>query len=107
AKAALRGRSVERHEHAVQVPLIEGLPDDRLRDLAVDVRHGVPHALAQVARLVTVAELERLALAGGGARGDRGAPQLRAGADVDFYRGIAARVENLAPVNTRDRDWRH
>ena len=104
AEPALGRRAVERHQHAVEIALIERPAHDRLGDLAVDVRHGLSHALAEIARLVAVAQLERLALARGGARGHGGASQMRAGPDVHFHRGVAARVENFASVNACDRD---
>ena len=67
------------------VPLVELAADDGLGDLAVDVRDRLEHALAEIALLVAVAQLERLALAGRRAR-RHGRPAKRAARerDVDF-----------------------
>ena len=46
----------------------------RVGDLAVDVRDGFAHALAEIARAVAVAQLERFALARGRARRHGRAP---------------------------------
>jgi hypothetical protein len=48
-------------------------------DSALDVAHGLEDALAQVALLVAVAELDGLVLAGGGAGGHGGAAEGAAG----------------------------
>jgi hypothetical protein len=55
-------RAVERDHRLVERPLVGGLADERRGDLAVDVCHGLAHALAEVAPLVAVAQFERLAL---------------------------------------------
>src|SRR5690606_2293223 len=62
------------------------------------------HALAAVAGRVAVTQLERLELAGRRAARD-GGPAERAAVqdDVRLYRGIAARVEDLAAVDADDR----
>src|SRR5262249_43057274 len=74
----------------------------RLRDLAVDVRDRVADALAAPA-VPPVAELDRLELAGAGARRDRGdAARPRVEHDLDLNRGIAPRVEDLPPVDRFD-----
>ena len=61
------------------------------------------HALALVARLVAVAQLDRLVGAGGGARRDRRpahGPVLEH--DVDLDRRVAAAVEDLAADDVDD-----
>ena len=63
----------------------------------VDRGHRLQHALAEVALLVAVAELHRLALAGRGAGGDRGAAQGAAlEHDLHLDGGVAAAVQDLA-----------
>ena len=80
--------------------LIGVAPCERRGDLAVDVRDRLRDALAQIALLVAVAELERLALAGrragrhGGAA-DRAAFQHQ----FDFDGRVPARVQDLAAVH--------
>src|SRR4029078_1843519 len=66
----------------------------------IDVLDGLEHALALVAPLVDIAKLNRFARAGGGARGHGRAP-LRAACerDLHFDRRVAARVDDLAPVD--------
>src|SRR5207247_1283452 len=73
-------------------------------DLALDVRHRAQHALAEVHAGIAVAQLDGLPLTGRGARG-HGRPPGRAGVepDVDLHGRIAARIEDLARVDTRDR----
>src|SRR3970282_1624345 len=68
----------------------------------VDVRDRPSHALAEIPALVAIAQLQRFTLAGRGARRHRGAAERLAGPQVDFNRGVAARVENLAAVNAGD-----
>ena len=46
----------------------------RLRNLSIDICHRLAHALALVARLVSIAQLQRLVLAGGCAGRHRSAP---------------------------------
>jgi len=55
------------------------------------VLDGVAHALAEVARLVTVAQLAGLVLAGAGARGDGDAADVAlVGDDLDLDGRVAA-----------------
>ncbi len=65
--------------------------------------HGIQRALAQIAALVAVAQLHGLESARGSARGNRRAAE---GAvfqhNFHFDGGVAARVENLAPVHIDD-----
>ena len=87
----------------VERALIELAADERLGDLAVDVGDRLADALADVARLVAVAQLQRLALAGRRARRHRRPPEGAAvERDVDFDRRVAARVQNLAAVHACD-----
>jgi hypothetical protein len=74
-----------------------------LGDFGVDVLHGLEHALAQVAALVAVAQLDGLAAAGGGARRHGGAAH-GAGFQqhVAFDGGVAAAVEDLAADDVND-----
>ena len=69
-------------------------------DLAVDIGDGLTDAFAAVAALVAVAQFQRFALAGRCARGHCGASERAIGKrDVDFDRGVAARVQDFAPVH--------
>jgi hypothetical protein len=68
----------------------------RVENLAVDRVDRLGHALAEIAALIAVAQLDRLMLAGGGAGGYRGAAlgavfQL----DIDLDGRIAATVEDF------------
>ena len=96
--------AVQVDHRVVERRLVERrLPTSALRDLAVDVATAFCHALAEIAALVAVAQLERLALTGGRARGHcRAAERAAVERDVDFDRGIAARVENLAADDALD-----
>ena len=72
-------------------------------DRAIDIFHGAQHALAEVARLIAVAQFEGFVLAGGCARGHRGAAARAVFEnDVRFDGGIAARIEDL-PADARAR----
>src|SRR6185295_20404015 len=74
-----------------------------LGDLGVDVLHRLQHALAEVAALVAVAQLDRLARAGGRARRHGGAAH-GAGFEqhVAFDGGVAAAVEDFSPDDVND-----
>ena len=95
---------VELDEGAVKPLLVAGLPAaNGIGDLAVDVLHGMQDALA-TERLIAVAQLDGLVLAGRRPGRDRGAAErARFEADVDLDRGIAATVEDLAGMDVRDR----
>lgn len=95
-------------EHGlVDQALLGGVVADQLRaDLLDDGQDGLLHALAEVAVLVTVAQLERLEGAGGGTRRDSGtAGAAVVEADLDLDRGVATRVEDLTGYD--DIDGRH
>ena len=79
------------------------MPEQRVENLAIDGGHGLQHALAEIARLVAIAQLDRFMRAGRCARGHRG-PAERAvfEHDIDFDSGVAARIEDLAGVNVDD-----
>ena len=103
AEPALVGGAVEGDHRLVERGLVQLLADDRLGDLAVDVGDRRPHALARVAGLVAVAELERLAGPGRGPRGHRRAPEGAAGElDIHFDRRVAPRIQNLPSDDTLD-----
>ena len=84
--------------------LIARIEADQFRsDLGVDVLDGFQNAFAEIDFFVVIAEFDGFMLAGAGAAGDGGPAE---GAvfenDVDFDRGIAARIENLAAVDEFD-----
>ena len=96
-------RAVELLQARVDRALIGVGARERLRDLAVDVGHGLLHALAAVAARVAVAQFERFARAGRRARRHGRAPERAAlERHVDFDGRIAARVENLAGLDAMD-----
>ena len=68
----------------------------RFADFGVDVLDGLQHALAEIARLVAIAQFDRLAAAGGGA-GRHGGTAHHAGFQqhVGFDGGIAAGIQNF------------
>ena len=103
AEAALVRGAVELDHRLVERALLGGAGAGQRRgDLAVDVGDGARDALAGPG-VATVAQLDRLELAGRGAGGNRG---QTAGAglqrDFDLDGRIAARVEDLARVDGGD-----
>src|SRR5262249_10314261 len=73
------------------------------RDHLADIGDRLRHALAEEARGVAIAQLERLVLAGRRARGDDGTAEAAAvEADLGLHRGVTARVEDLAGVDPDD-----
>jgi hypothetical protein len=64
AEPALGRRAVEIDHRFIEHALIELAAGNGLGKLAVHVRDGLEHAFAEVALLITVAQFERLALAG-------------------------------------------
>ena len=105
AEAALVGRAVELDHRAVDAELIVGVAArERVEDLAVDRVDGLADALAAVALLVAVAQLDRLVGAGRSARGNRrAADDAGVQRHVDLDGRIAAAVEDLAGVDVGDR----
>ena len=104
AQLALVGRAVGFDHAAIE----RGLPGDveslnGLSDRAIDIFHRAKHALAEVARLIAVAQFEGFMFARGGARGHRGAPARAVfEQNVGFDGGITARIENLPADNASD-----
>ena len=98
AEPRLVGRAVERDHGLVDLGLRLGVhAADRVENLAVDRVDRLAHALAEIARLVAVAQLDRLVRAGGGAGRNRGAAERAVlQRDVDFDGRIAAAVEDFA-----------
>ena len=92
--------SVEADHRLVDRPLIGLAAGDGFRDLAVDVADRLGDAFPEIALLVAVAELQRFTLPRRRARRHcRPAERPAVEGDFDFNRGIAARVDNLAPVH--------
>ncbi len=104
AEAALVLGAVELDEAPVQRDLLGGVHAfDGGADLAVDVRHGLQHALAQVTRLVAVTQLDGLARAGGRAGRHAGAAHETAlQHHVRLDGGVAARIQDLARAHFYD-----
>ena len=76
---------------------------ERLEDLAVDGLDRLLHALAEIARLVAVAQFDRLMRAGGGARRHRRAADRAVFQHhIDLDGGIAAAIENFAADDVDD-----
>ena len=101
AELGLELGAVEVDHQPVDERLVERVLAHHLgRELVVDRGHGLQHALAQVAALVAVAQLHRLALAGRGARRHGGAAHRAAFEhDLDLDGRVAAAVEDLAGEN--------
>src|SRR6185369_17855537 len=71
--------------------------------LVVDAFHRFDNALAEVALLVPVAQLDRFALAGGSARGHgRTAASAPVELDLHLHGGVAAAVQDLPPEDGFD-----
>ncbi len=103
AESRLVRGAVERDQRIVERLLAGRIHSMHGRgDLAVDVRHRARDALA-APRLSAVAQLGRLELARGGARGHRRvAVCARAQADLDLHRRVASAVEDLTGVHPLD-----
>ena len=104
AEPALVLRAVELHQRGVDAALVLRVhPRQRIEDLPVDRVHGLGHALAEVAALVAVAQLDRLVRAGRGARRHRRAA-LRAVLEhhVHLDRRVAAAIQDLAADDVDD-----
>jgi hypothetical protein len=104
AERRLHLGAVELDHEAVDLGLLARVhPEDLGRDRLVHVLHGLEDALAPVALLISVAQLERLARAGRGAGGDARAGRRSAlEKTLDLDRGVAAGIEDLAGVNAFD-----
>src|SRR4029453_9414647 len=78
-------------------------PLDLRGDHLVDVLHRAAHALAAVAVVVVVAQLDRLAFAGGGAGGHDGTTErARIEPDFDLDGGVAAGIEHFTGMGGTD-----
>ena len=95
--------AVELDHGRVERGLVERVEaGDGVGDLAVDRVDRARHAFAEVAALVAVAQLDRLARAGGGPRGHRGPAEGTAFQDdVGLDRRVAPTVQHL-PAPDRD-----
>ena len=104
AKIPLVRRAVGFDHAAVERALVGGVEaGDGAGNLAIHVGDGLEDALAEVARFVAVAQFDGFVLAGGCARGHRGAAERAAFKDdVRFHRGIAARIDDLPAMHPRD-----
>ena len=97
AQLAFVLRAIEADHHLVEFPLADGIEADDLgADLGVHVLDGLEHALAQVAALVAVAQLNGLVFTRGGSRGHGGsAPGAARKLHLHLDGGVAARVQDL------------
>ena len=76
------------------------MPNSSSASLSLTFSTACQHALAEVLRLVAVAEFPRLVHAGAGPAGHgRGADRTVVQLHVDFDGRIAAAIENLPAVN--------
>ena len=96
--------AVEVTEDLVELHLVcSGEADDGGGENLFDVADGLENALAEEALLVAIAELDGLALARGGARGDGCATgRARQKGDIDLNGGVATGVENFARLDFDD-----
>src|SRR5450830_375065 len=103
-QAALVVGAVQVDQGLVQEGLLGGVQAQHgLGDLGVDVFNGLEHALAQVARLVAVAQFDGFTAAGGGTRGHGGAAHdARFEQDVAFDGGVAAAVQDFTADDVYD-----
>ena len=104
AEAALVLGAVELDQRVVDEALLAGVEaEDRLADFGVDVLDGFGDALAEIARGVAVAQLDRLLRAGRRAgRDGRAAGHAGLEDHVGFDGGIAAGIEDLAGDDVDD-----
>src|SRR5438105_13856952 len=79
------------------------MAEQRLPQHGVHMLHRLEHALAAVALLVAIAQLDRFARASGSTRRDRcSAGNTRVEDDVGFQRVMAAGVEDLSAADLGD-----
>ena len=104
AELRLVRRAVERDHRVVDQDLVFRLEaGQRLENIAIDRLDRLEDALAAVARLVAVAQFDRLMRAGRGAGGNGGAAHRPVFEnDLDLDGGIAAAVENFPRDNVDD-----
>ena len=103
AEPRFAGRAVEFDQPPVQRRLVGAVqPGDRAGDLVVHVADRARDVVA-AERLAAVAQVERLAGAGGGAgRRDGAADAAALQQDLGLHRGTAAAVPHAAAVHERD-----
>jgi hypothetical protein len=101
AETGFVGRAVEPDHRFVDLDLRLGVEAaQRIEDLAIDRLDRAEHALAKIALLVAVAELDGLVRARGGARRHGGAAERAVlEDDIDLDGRIASAVENFAADN--------
>ena len=104
AEPALVLGAVELDEGGVDAALVLGVhAGKRVENLAVDAVDSLGDALAEVARLVSVTQLDCLVRTRRGARGHtRTAERAVLEHDVDLHRRVAAAVEDLAADDVDD-----
>ena len=92
------------HRH-IDIALVFGVEAEQaFGDLAVHRVHRLGHALAQIARLVAIAQFDRFVRPGGCARWHRRAAEAAVfQQDIDFDGGIAPAIEDFAAVDVNDR----
>ena len=97
AEPSFGGRAIELDEPPIELALPCGIQaQDRFADLAVDVRDRLCDALTEIALLVAVAQLVRLARPRRGARRHSGTPARTARQhDFGLDGGVAPRVDDL------------
>ncbi len=106
SQAALVRRAVESDHRKVDVALVLGIEgaDQQIADFRVHRVDRLGHAFAEIALAVTVAQFDRFMRPGRCAARHRGPAEAAVvEQDIDFYRGISARVEDFAGVNVDDR----
>ncbi len=104
AEPALVVAAVEVDQCAVEKGLLARVePEHRFTDFGIDVFDGTQHAFAEIAVLVAVAQLDRLARAGRRTTGHRGAAhRARFEQDVALDGRVTAAVEDFAPDDVND-----
>ncbi|MNS75658.1 hypothetical protein D3C72_1091850 [compost metagenome] len=104
AQASLVVGAVQVDHRAIEEGLFAGVQAQHgFRDLGVDVLDGLQHALAEIAALVAVAQLDGLARTGRSARGHgRTAHGARFEQHVALDGGVASAVENFAADDVND-----
>ena len=101
-------RAIQVDHQPVDLALSARVHADQFRcDPLVDIGAGLEHALAAIALLVAVAQLDRLVLAGGCTRRHRGGNgRTVVQGDMDPHCRIAAGIQDLVGMNAFD-DWFH
>lgn len=104
AKRALVGSSVGSDEGGIDRALVERVHADyRLGALLVHMVDGLDHALAQIAILIAVTQLNSLERASRSAGGNhRAAERAVVERHLDLDGGIAARIKHLATIDVQN-----